>query len=128
MKKRKFKSAQHKRDSEQAKRWKEAHKSDFNLKEAPSILTPAIKTILQKLEPRSQPGVRINSRPTHKARTDKSTKRELTPEMEERERRAQLETEQKKLRTAPTYNKGGYMYFSDCMLEDMKTGKLRRRS
>lgn len=51
----------------------------------------------------------------------------LSPEMEARERAAQLEREAKKKRTAPVYNKGGYQYLTDDMIEDMKAGTLRRR-
>ena len=44
---------------------------------------------------------------------------ELSPEMQERERRAQAEIKQKQKRVAVLYNKGAYQYISDEM--DPKT-------
>ena len=52
---------------------------------------------------------------------------QLSPEMEAREQKALLEIEAKKKRTAPVYNKGGYQYLTDDMIDDMRNGTLRRR-
>lgn len=46
----------------------------------------------------------------------------------QREKLAREETDSKKLRTAPVYNKGGNVYMTDDMIDDMKSGSLRRRS
>ena len=47
---------------------------------------------------------------------------------EAREAAAAAETREKQLRTAPVYNKGGAQYWSEGMIEDLKTGGHRRRS
>jgi hypothetical protein len=50
------------------------------------------------------------------------------PEMLERELLARQQIEEKKMRTAPVYNKGGAVFLSDDMIKDMMSGSLRRRS
>ena len=52
----------------------------------------------------------IKSVQHEKRETAQHDKREMTPEMLERERIAQAEIERKKKCTAPAYNKGAYQY------------------
>lgn len=48
-------------------------------------------------------------------------------EYQNREAAAQEEIKAKQQRVAPVYNKGGYQYYSDGMVDSMLDGKHRRR-
>ncbi len=52
----------------------------------------------------------------------------MTPEMEERELKAQERYREMKGRVGPAFNKGGYQYLGETELEAEKKGELRRRS
>ena len=70
-------------------------------------------------------GVDVQPLPAKKAEADVPD--EVREDLERREAVARREIELKKLRTAPAYNKGGAVYWTEDMLQDIKGGGHRRR-
>lgn len=137
MKKKKFQSAEH------AKTWRElkAAEEALLLKHAPPLEKGAISkgvSVSNSAKHRLVANVAYDQRNTRDIpslpdtrlgalRVGKQEQR-YVGDLAEREAKAQEEIEVKKRRTAPVYNKGGAMYLTDDMVEDMKSGGLRRRN
>jgi hypothetical protein len=113
--------------------WLEKHRSSFKQptlfeqkQKAESFWQKQAKQVVAVKNNRGQ-ALDIPSGPSIVPVSMTVSKIELSDEMKEREVAACKKTEELKLRVAPVYNKGGYVYYSDGMLDSMTNGAHRRR-
>lgn len=117
MKKRKWRSAKHKRETlELEESWirliNETHPANPSL--AREVGSASYEAPKIKRSQGSMPGVRVVLKPKlAEPKTEKRTEMRLEGTMLEREQLAQQEIEKKKQRTAPLYNKGPVQYITD---------------
>lgn len=73
------------------------------------------------------PAQSIPSLPPQLELHDRKQNPQLSPELKLREQAAQKIIEERKFRVAPVYNKGGYQFYTDDMIDSMLSGRHRRR-
>jgi len=130
-----------KAEKEEYRRWQEKHRSQIRQeilnptkaeREASAASFWSKQAKQQEIMMRGTPTVDELSRPAAIDDRDYGftpvfESEEEQVKWEAREAAAKAEIELKKRRTAPVYNKGGNQYWSEGMLEDLKTGAHRRR-